>query len=139
VGPVAHFDLSLFGELPIEDHKDIVIPYPLVLLHELELLVLPFHDVTVVLSLFHFESLQLDKVLHFLKSVSHVVGLRYIHAESKCFEGSSAADVNVLMVSGGFLGGKSGFIVTYFCEFQVDRSIRDPFELVDQILICVLD
>ena len=71
------------GKLAVKHQNKVLLVDPIGLSHQLQLLVLPLHQIAVVFSLLHFVALQLYEIFDLLHRVSDIVGLRNVHTKAK--------------------------------------------------------
>ena len=80
---ITNKNLTIIFKLSIENQNNKFMTNPILIPHQINLLIFPLHQRTIIFPFLHFISFQLNQILNLFHSSPNIISLRYIHTKSK--------------------------------------------------------
>ena len=117
--PIADSIRTLLSKFSIKDKNNKFMPNQILIPHNINLLILPLYQWRIIFSFLHIISLQLYQILNFLHTITYIISLWNIHAETKNFDITLWLNFDFLWFSCYFINTDLYFLIIFGCYFEI--------------------
>ena len=80
---IANKNITVIFEFPVEDQHNKFVANPILIPHQIKLLILPLDQTAIIFPFLHIISFQFNQILDFLHGSLNIIRFRDVHAETK--------------------------------------------------------
>ena len=115
--PITNSIRTLLSKFSIKDKNNKFMANQILMPHNINLLILPLYQWRIIFSFLHIISLQLDKILNFFHTITNIISLWNIHAETKYLKITLWLNLYLLRFSSYFVNTHLYLLISFWCYF----------------------